>query len=69
MSKDMKKDWRIGLSCKPKYRTHELYYERGKIIQVHPSGFGNIVDPDGVLMIEMDSGTVFLDKADNWITA
>lgn len=68
-----KPDWRIGHKCKPKRIGHGAGSfeagERGKIIQVHPSGFGNIIDPDGVLMIQMGSGSVFLDKADNWITA
>lgn len=63
------KDWRIGLSCKPKMRNHELYYERGKIVAVHPSGTGGISDPNGVLTIEMESGRTFLARADDWQTA
>ncbi len=62
-------DWRIGLSCKPKYRTHPLRYEgHGKIIEVHPSGTGGIVDRDGVLRIELN-GRTFLAPADEWMTA
>lgn len=33
LKKSEVRDWRIGLSCKPKYRTHPLYYEGpGRII-------------------------------------
>jgi hypothetical protein len=64
-----KRDWRIGLSCKPKYRTHPLYYERGEILDVEPSGTGGIVDPNGVLRIKMQDGKVFLAPADEWVTA
>lgn len=62
-------DYRIGLSCKPKYRKHELYYEgRGKIVGVEPSGTAGIVDKDGVLKIELN-GRTFLAPADEWMTA
>lgn len=62
-------DWRIGLLVKPKLQQHALFGERGTIIQVHPSGFGNVIDKDGVVMVQMQSGDVILDKSDNWITA
>lgn len=64
-----KPDWRVGLACKPKLRTHELHGERGEIVAVHPSGDGGIVDPDGVLQIRMASGRVLMAAADEWITA
>ena len=66
---ETKRDWRIGLSCKPKYRNHELFYERGEIVNVHRSGHGGIFDKDGVLEIRMQSGRVLLSRADEWITA
>ena len=66
---EAKNDWRIGLTCKPKYRNHDFYYERGTIRAVHPNGTGGIVDKDRVLRIEMFSGLVFLAPADDWITA
>jgi hypothetical protein len=65
----MSEDWRVGLSCKPKYRTHDLYYERGKILKVCPSGTSNLFDKDGILMIEMESGRVFYARSDEWVTA
>lgn len=64
-----KRDWRIGISCKPKYRTHELFYESGVIDDVFPSGHGGIFDEHGVLKIRMASGRVLLAKADEWVTA
>lgn len=63
-----KKDWRIGLSCKIKYRHDERYYEgTGTILDAFPSGHGGIIDKDGVLKIKQN-GKTFLDKADNWVT-
>lgn len=64
-----KPDWRIGLSCKPQMRSHELYYEHGKIVDVAPSGTAGIVDKDGVLKITMDSGRTFWAPARDWMTA
>lgn len=63
------KDWRIGLTVRPKYRNHPLYYERGIVEAVLPSGTNLIADKDGVLRIRMDSGTVYLGAADDWVTA
>ncbi len=64
-----KRDWRIGLSCKPKMRTHERYYEPpGTIIDVQPSGTGGIFDDNGVLRIQQGN-TTFLARAEDWITA
>lgn len=62
-------DYRVGLSVKPKYRTHELFYERGWIRGVSPSGTGGVFDDDGVLTIEMESGKVLLAPSNEWITA
>lgn len=64
-----RKDWRIGLSCKPRLRTHERYYEPpGTIIAVYQSGEGGITDPNGVLRIQQGN-TTFLARAEDWITA
>lgn len=62
-------DWRVGLTVKPKYRCDELRYEQGKVIAVFPSGHGGIDDLDGVLQIQMESGSVILRPADQWVTA
>ena len=64
-----KSDWRIGLSVKPKYRNDELFYEQGEVIAVLPSGTNGIIDRDGVLKIRMQSGTIILRAADQWVTA
>jgi hypothetical protein len=64
-----KPDWRIGLTVKPKYRCDPLRYEQGVVLDVHPSGFAGLEDRDGVLRISMESGAVFLRRADEWITA
>jgi len=64
-----KKDWRIGVSVKPKFRGHELHYERGKVLDVGPSGTGGLIDRTGILKIEMESGFTFWARADEWITA
>jgi len=69
MSSFPKQDWRIGLSAKPKYRNDDLFYERGEIIDVFPSGTGGIFDKDGVLKIRMESGLVILRASDQWVTA
>lgn len=64
------RDWRIGLSCKPKYRSDPRYYERGEIIDVHPSGTGGVFDDAGVLRIKLQSnGDIILQRADDWVTA
>lgn len=63
-------DWRIGLACKPKYRTDPRYYERGEVIDVHQSGTGGVFDDAGVLRIKLDhNGEVILQRADDWVTA
>jgi hypothetical protein len=65
-----KKDWRIGLTAKVKYRTHARYYEgAAEIIDVLPSGTNHIADKDGVLKLKTITGEVILEPADNWVTA
>lgn len=64
-----KPDWRIGLTVKTKYRTHERYYERGTVRDVHPDGTNGIHDKAGVLRIEIIGGPTILEPADNWVTA
>lgn len=64
-----RRDWRIGLSVKPKYRDDPLLYEQGEIIAVYPSGFGGVLDENGVLKIRLQSGTVVLRASDQWVTA
>lgn len=64
-----KPDWRVGLSCTPKYRHDDLWYERGRIIDVLPDGTNGLADKDGILKIKMDSGSVILRRADEWVTA
>lgn len=66
---ETKKDWRVGLTVKPKYRTHPLYYEMAAVVEVHPSGTGGVVDPDGVLRILLLSGKTTLVPAGEWVTA
>lgn len=66
---ELKPDWRIGLTVKAKYRSDPLYYERGKVVDVHGSGFCGIDDKDGVLRIKLDSGNVILSASDKWVTA
>lgn len=66
---DEKKDWRIGLSCKPKLHDHPLHYEQGEILDVLPCGTGGYFDKSGVLKIKMQSGTVMLAPASEWVTA
>jgi hypothetical protein len=63
-------DWRIGLSAKPKFRQHEMYYEPPAIIvAVHPSGFGGKFCKDGILVLEGRFGVRFLAPAEEWVTA
>ena len=69
MPEEKQPDWRIGLTVKPKYRTDPRYYERGKIIDVHPSGTGGVFDDAGVLRIKLDAGDVILQRAEDWVTA
>ncbi len=64
-----KPDWRIGLTVKPKYRHDPLRYSQGVVLNVHPTGTGGIVDPHGVLRIRLESGSVILRPADEWMTA
>lgn len=69
MEEAEKRDWRVGLTVKPKYRGHPLYYERGTVVEVLPSGTDGIVDRYGVLKIRMSGGSTILAGADDWITA
>lgn len=63
-------DWRIGLSAKPKFRQHEMYYEPpARIVAVHESGFGGVLCKDGVLVLEGRFGVRFLAPAEEWVTA
>jgi len=58
-----KKDWRIGLSCRPRLRTSEFYYEgNGEILDVLPGG------KNGILKIKINGKTI-LCNADDWVTA
>ena len=66
---EINKDWRIGLTVKPKYRNDPLRYEQGIVLDVFPSGTNGIIDRYGVLKIKMESGAVILRPADHWITA
>lgn len=68
MSDEQKKDWRIGLTVKPKMRSHPRYYESGEVIEVHPSGTGGIFDKSGVLRIRLHRGLTLLAPADEWVT-
>ena len=64
------KDWRIGLSVKVKMRNHALYYEPPHtIINAFPSGYGGLVDKDGVLQLRSASGDVYLQRSQDWMTA
>jgi len=67
--KAAKKDWRIGLTVKARLRSDDLYYERGTIINVFPSGTAGIDDPNGVLSVKMDGGSTILAPAERFITA
>jgi hypothetical protein len=63
-------DWRVGLSVKPKFRQHEMYYEPpAMVVAVHASGFGQVHCKDGVLVLEGRFGTRFLAPAEDWVTA
>ena len=65
-----KRDWRIGLSVKVKYRWHDLYYEPPHtVVDVFPSGHGGVTDKDGVLLLRGIEGNTFLAPADQWRTA
>lgn len=63
------KDWRVGLTVKPKYRHDPLRYEQGIVEAVEPRGTAGIFDPDGVLRIRLESGVVILRPAGQWVTA
>jgi len=64
----MKRDWRIGLTVKPKARTHPRYYESCKVVEVLPDGTAGMFDKDGILKIKSSTGEVFLARADEWRT-
>ncbi len=67
--KPAKQDWRIGLTVKARLRSDDLYYERGLIVDVFPSGTAGIDDPNGVLSVKMDGGSTILAPAERFITA
>ena len=62
-----KPDWRIGLNCKPKLRTHPLFSCACNcvIIGVRHSS----ICKDGLLLIAVDDGRQLLEAADDWVTA
>lgn len=62
-------DWRVGLTVKPKLRSDPLFYERGVVLNVLPSGTGGLYDDSGILKISMESGAVILRRAEDWVTA
>lgn len=62
-------DWRIGLTVKPKMRTHELHYEQGEVVAILPDGTNGLFDPTGILKIRMQTGRVIVARADEWVTA
>lgn len=62
-------DWRIGKTIKPKYSRDALRGRTGVVIGVEPSGTDQIDDPNGVLRIRLDDGTVVLRASDEWVTA
>lgn len=67
---DSQRDWRIGLSVKPKYRTHERYYEPpALVVDTRPNGTNGIADQNGILCIKTMEGTVLLVPSEEWITA
>lgn len=65
----VKPDWRVGLTVKAKYAFDAFAGELGAIVAVHPSGTRGIIDPAGVLEIQLDSGSVAFVAADRWMTA
>jgi|ERR1700722_1938504 len=65
----LKSDWRIGLPCKPKMRTHPRRYDQCRVIDVLPSGCYGMVDPNGILRIRTNRGEVFVEPSENWMTA
>lgn len=67
----VKRDWRIGLRVKPKFRDHVLLGLVGTIVEVHPDGFRGKSDPNGVLIIHMGMFHDFevCQGANEWVTA
>ena len=65
----VKRDWRIGLTVRTKLRSDPLYYERGTVLDVFPTGTAGIHDQDGVLSVKLVGGSTILSPADRWITA
>lgn len=67
----IKKDWRIGLKVKPKFRAHVLFGCEGTIVEVHPDGFRGKSDPNGILIIHMGGVHDFevCQGANEWVTA
>jgi RNase P/RNase MRP subunit p29 len=55
---DKEKDWRIGLTVRPKYRNDPLYYEEGEIIDATKN----------TLKIKLRKGTVISRPSDDWVT-
>lgn len=62
-----KPDWRIGLTVKPKLRSHALFGRRG-IEAAFPDGWGGLEDETGILQISI-GGRAILARADEWVTA
>jgi len=62
----MKPDWRIGMNCKPKYSTHQLFGCAHNFVIVdtrRSSLFEN-----GLLLIAVDDGRQLLESSDDWVT-
>jgi hypothetical protein len=69
LQQQTKPDWRVGLSVKPKYRNSALFYERGIVEAVHPSGWGGLQDDNGILQIRMETGRTIIARSEEWVTA
>lgn len=62
-----KPDWRIGLNCKPKYRTHPLFNCAHNCVIIGTRA--SSIHKDGLLLIAVDDGRQLLQPADDWMTA
>lgn len=61
-----KPDWRLGLNCKPKYRTHPLFSCAHNCVVIGTRA--SSLYTDGLLLIAVDDGRQLLEAADDWMT-
>lgn len=64
-----KRDWRIGLNVKTKYRGDRWQGITGEIVEVMETGSCGLIDSNGIIVVRLGNGETIVSGADRWMTA